>query len=184
MDSGLLSEDGWNDVAAGLKYALVQDFENQFHLAVGAGYEFPIGDRKVLQNNGEARVWASVNKGFGALHLGATVNYFIGTSSDDLLGNSDYLSWHAHADYYVNEWFSPVIELNGYHVMNEDVATPFSGIDVTNLGGGEDVVSLGLGAEIRPAKNVALRAAYEFPVTDNNDDLYGWRITFSGVYSF
>lgn len=181
LSAGLIDEEGWNDLAAGLKYNLIQDWKNQFHLSIGAGYEFPIGDAKVLQNDGEVRGWASVNKGFGPLHLGATFNVFYATSRDEPLGHSDYISWHAHADYYLCKWLSPVIELNGYHAYNKnDEVVGFSGIDVTNLGGGSDVVSLGMGAEVRPCKGVGLRGAYEIPLTDG-DDMYGWRLTFSAV---
>lgn len=183
FDAGLLKDAGWNDLAAGLKWAPIQDHAKQFYLSVGAGYEFPVGDADVLQNDGELRVWAAVNKGFGPLHLGGTVNYFYPTSrSDEPLGYSETLSWHFHLDYYVCEWFSPVVEVNGYHVLNKHgEVVPFSGIDVTNLGGGDDVISLGLGAEIRPAKNLGLRAAWETPLT-SGDDLYGWRITVSAVF--
>lgn len=187
FDSGLLKSNGWNDVAAGLKYNFLQDWENQLHMAVGVGYEFPIGDTKVLQNDQELRFWYSVNKGFGPWHLGATVNYHLSLGSDDEapLGNSDVVSWHAHADYYINRYVSPVIELNGYHVVNKGVETvPFQGLDVANLGGGDDVISAAVGAEFRPVEDISVRAAYEFPLTQNDDDLYGWRVTVSVVYSF
>jgi hypothetical protein len=184
FDSGLIGDSGWNDVAAGLKWTPIQDWKNQFFLSVGAGYEMPIGDPGPLQNDGEVRVWAAVNKGFGPLHLGGTFNAFFATSTDEALGHSDYFSWHLHADYYVCKWFSPVVEVNGYHAFNKnDEAVPFSGIDVTNLGGGGDVITLGIGAEFRPVENLGIRAAYELPLT-NNEDLYGSRITVSAVYSF
>ncbi|HEX8910787.1 MAG TPA: hypothetical protein VF796_00410 [Humisphaera sp.] len=184
MDSGLIGDSGMNDIAAGLKWTPIQDDKNQFYASVGAGYEIPLGDPGVLQNNGEVRVWGSVNKGFGPLHLGATVNAFFGTSNEEPLGNSNYLSYHLHADYYLCKWVSPVVELNGYHTFaKRDVAVPFSGIDVTNLGGGDDVVTLGLGAEVRPTENIGLRAAYEIPLT-SGEDLYGWRLTVSAVFSF
>lgn len=184
FDAGLLQDDGWNDVAAGLKWNFLQDWKHQFHAAIGGGYEFPWGDTDVLQNNGEVRFWGSVNKGFDRLHLGLTGNVFFGTSDDEALGNSDYFSWHAHADYYVCKWFSPTVEFNGYHTFNKnDEVVPFSGIDVTNLGGGDDVVTMAVGAEFRLTDDVALRGAYEFPLTDG-EDLYGARTTVSLVWSF
>ncbi|HRK32732.1 MAG TPA: hypothetical protein PLD59_16850 [Tepidisphaeraceae bacterium] len=184
LDAGLSNDSGYNDIAAGLKWNFLQNWEQQLHAAVGAGYEFPVGDPSVLHNNGEVRFWGSVNKGFDRLHLGLTGNVFFGTSGDEPLGNSDYLSWHAHVDYYVCDWFSPTVELNGYHTFNpNDEVVGFSGIDVTNLGGGDDVVTMAVGAEIRPTQRAAIRAAYEFPLTDG-DDLYGYRITASLVLSF
>lgn len=182
MNDDAIDDSGWNDVAAGLKWSFLHDYKNNFHAAVGAGYEFPFGESKVLHNNEEFRFWGSVNKGFGPLHLGATGNLFFAPDS----AQGDYFSWHVHADYFLCEFISPVVELNGYHYFDEaDGAGDVSGIDVTNLGGGDAVITLGLGAEIRPMKDVPLgiRGAYEFPLTDETD-LYGWRLTFSAVYSF
>jgi hypothetical protein len=184
FDAGLIDDSGWNDVAAGLKWNFYQNWQQQLHIAVGAGYEFPVGDPSILQNNGEVRFWASVNKGFGPFHVGLTGNAFCSTSNDEPLGVGDYASWHLHLDYYTCKWFSPVVEFNGYHTFNDDgEVLPISGIDVTTLGGGDDVVSMAIGGEIRPAENIALRAAYEFPLSDG-EDLYGYRLTFSAVLSF
>lgn len=184
LDAGLIQSDGWNDVAAGLKWSFLQDWKNQFHAAIGAGYELPVGDPSILHNNGEVRGWASVNKGFDRLHLGLTGNVFFGTSNNEPLGNSDYFSWHAHVDYYVCKWFSPAVEFNGYHTFNKnDEVVPFSGIDVTNLGGGDDVVTMAVGGEFRLTDDIAVRGAFEFPLTDG-EDLYGTRTTLSLVWSF
>ncbi len=181
------NEPGWNDIAAGLKYAFLQNDELKLHAAVGAAYEFASGDDEVLQDDDEVRFWASINKGFGRLHLGATVNYFLATDNgDDPFGDSNHLSWHFHADYQVCKWFSPVVEVNGYHVLDEgDVVTPFGGSDVLNLGGNksEDVVTAAVGAEIRPCSKFAIRAAYERAISDNVD-LWGHRWTFSSVIEF
>jgi hypothetical protein len=188
IDSDALDDSGWNDIGAGLKFAFLQMPQWQLDSAIGAGYQFASGDDQVLQDKDEVRVWWSINKGFGPLHLGATVNYFLATDNNDgPLGQSNHMSWHFHADYQVCKWFSPVIELNGYHVIDEDddVVTPFSGVDVTNLGGNrnENVVTLGLGAELRPFDFLAVRAAYELPLTDDVD-VFGHRWTFSAVVKF
>lgn len=187
FDSGLVGDDDWNDIAAGVKWKFYEDWDNDLHAAVGVGYEIGIGDDEVLQQDDELRLWGSVNKGFDKLHLGTTVNLTIPTESEDALGDSTRLFWHVHADYYVCEWFSPVAEINGYATIDEGDNTPlpFNGVDVANLGGGksEDVITLGLGGELRPAENVGVRVAYEFPLTDN-DDLFGYRWTLSLVLSF
>lgn len=178
---------GWNDIAAGLKYAFYQNDALQLHSAVGLGYEFASGDDNVLQDDDEVRFWWSINKGFGKLHLGATVNYFLATDNgDDGFGDSNHASWHFHADYQVCKWFSPVLEINGYHVFDEgDVVTPFSGTDVLNLGGNknENTITGALGAEIRPCSNFAVRGAYERALNDDAD-LFGHRWTFSAVIKF
>lgn len=187
MDSSLTDASGWNDIAAGLKYNFLQDWDNQFHAAVGAGYELAVGNRDVFHHDDEVRLWGSVNKGFGKLHLGGTFNYYwVPDKETDTLGDSDHLSWHLHADYRVCDWWSPVVEVNGYHVMDENVpGLPLQGVDLVNLGGdtADSVITLGIGSELRPMENIGIRAAYEMPINET-DGLFNYRWTFSTVFSF
>lgn len=181
-------ESGWNDIGAGLKWAFLQDWDRQLHLAAGAGYELPLGDEDVLQDADEFRLWLSANKGFDRLHLGATVNYRIaGDNSDGALGAADMFTMHLHADYHLTDWFSPVIEVNGYFVTDEGPGVvPFSGVDAVAIGGGEDedTITGALGGEFRPfGPDFGLRAAYETQLT-GNDSLFGHRWTVSAVYEF
>lgn len=185
LDSAI-NQSGFVDIAAGLKWNWLQDWERQFHSSIGAGYELRTGQGRVLQNDDELRLWGSVNKGFGKLHLGANINYFVPTEKDRGLGDSDQLSWHLHADYWSCAWFSPVLEINGYHVIDEGpVGLPFHGLDLVNIGGGqgEEAIALGLGGAIRPCENLSLRVAYETPLTQE-EDLFGYRWTLSAVWSF
>ena len=48
LDTGLLQDDGWNDIAAGLKWNFLQNFEDQLHAAVGFTYEIGVGDDLVF----------------------------------------------------------------------------------------------------------------------------------------
>ncbi len=188
FDTTLVDDEGWNDIAAALKYNVIQDWKNQFHLSVGAGYEFKTGNGDVLQNDDEARVFISINKGFDKLHFGFNANYFWAVGDEDALGDSDRFQWQAHADYYLCDWFSPVVEFNGYHITDAgNSPLPFQGVDVANLGRGEDdyVITTGLGGEFRLPEQPALKArvAYETPLT-KKDDLFGYRWTFSVIWSF
>lgn len=184
---GLVSE-GWNDIGVGLKWAFIRDWEKQFHMAAGIGYEFGVGDDQALQDTDEYRFWLSANKGFGKLHFGATANWIIAEDTEDkLLGNSDLITVHFHTDYYLTEWFSPILELNFYFVQDEgDIGVPFSGVDAVSLGGGEkeDTITGALGFELRPlGETLNLRAAYETQLNSENS-LFGYRWTFSTVYEF
>lgn len=119
--------------------------------------------------------------------MGATVNGLFAAGSEDALGDSGRLFWHLHADGYLDQFLSPVVEFNGYHTLSDgdNAALPSSGVDVANLGGGEgeDVVTGALGLELRPGAGIGVRAAYGSPLTDN-EDLYGYRRTASLVCGF
>ena len=177
---------GATDIAIGLKHALLSDFEARRHFAVGAGYEFGLGDEDTLGDDDELRLFATFAQGLGRTHLSGSVNYLIATGAEDDNGDSDRLSFHLHADYEVNESFSPVVELNYYTVTGEgEPVTPFSGVDLANFGGNEDedVLTIGVGGELRVIRDVKMRLAYESPLTDN-EDLFGYRWTASAIWSF
>ncbi|MFT3784603.1 MAG: hypothetical protein QM770_00365 [Tepidisphaeraceae bacterium] len=180
---GQLTEaDGWNDVGLGLKWNFLQDWGNNLHAAVGVGYESGIGDPSVFENDSEYRAWVSVDKGLGKLHLGGTFNVRFGEHDNT---DSNLLSFHGHADYYLNKYVSPVVELNYYTPFSTtagSAGTP-AFADLGNLDSSNKTLTIGTGLEVRPMENLGLRAAYEIPLYSKND-IYGWRVTFSAVYSF
>jgi len=189
--SDLNDSDGWNDIGVGLKLGLFQDAGSQLYISIGAGYEISTGDDQVFQDTDEYRVFASVNKGFNRLHLGANANY-IATDRNNAndTGNADMLTIHLHADFYVHQWFSPVVELNGYFVQDANSSVTnidFSGVDLVSINGGErnDTITYAFGFESRPIdESFGLRAAYETQLNNSEDSLFGYRWTLSAVYEF
>jgi len=180
-----LKKNGWNNIAAGLKFAYLQNEAARLNAAIGVGYEFASGYKFSLQDYDELRLWTSVNKGIGKLNLGATFNYFAPLhNGSPLLGTAQRISWHLHADYAVCQWFSPVFEINGYQVLADNNKSPISGADIANLGGnsGEPVITAAVGAEFRPVKHLAVRGAWEMPLNDTK--LFGNRVTCSAVITF
>jgi len=186
--NGVTSTEGWNDMAAGLKWQFLRNDEQHLYAAAGVGYEFRTGESAALQNDAEVRGWLSVDKGWGNFHAGATVNVRVNTTSQESgNGNCNFFDWHLRADYKVNDWFSPVVEMNGYHTWNAaNGGLPLNGADVINVGanGAKATVDLGMGVEFRAGGCTAIRFAYEFPLTNNNSDIYGTRITCSLIYFF
>jgi hypothetical protein len=97
------------------------------------------------------------------------------------------LTLHFHSDYYLHEWISPVFEINGYFVTDDNGRA----LRVSGIGCGkpwirqdEDVWTAALGAELRPFQNdVSVRAAYETDISDS-ENLFKYRWTFSAVYPF
>lgn len=181
------------DLGIGVKYALIQDFADAHHFAIGAGYEFGIGQEDILAGDDELRLFAAWTKGLDKLNISASANLLLATAGEDLTpeasntgGDSDRLSAHLHLDYRLDEIFSPVVELNYYRTLSDsdNIVTPASGIDLGNFGGNEDedVLSAAFGGEFRYRPDLAVRLAYETPLTDN-DDLFGYRWTASVVWS-
>jgi hypothetical protein len=184
--NGGFSDDGAMDPGIGLKWKFLSDWNSQLHMAVGIGYEAALGSSGVLQNDDASRFWYSVEKGFGSLHLGATVNYVYawGKESEFLGGNSDVVSWHVHLDYYVNPYFSPVVELNGLHRVNGSELFGDSGADLFNLAGGTDFYTVAAGLEYRPIETLGVRGAFELPIDRDGSELYDWRVIVGVNLSF
>jgi hypothetical protein len=108
-----------------------------------------------------------------------------------------------HLSYEICSWFIPLVELNWIHVFDEGdggrrftsqadgnvpaVAT-FEGADIINWGAanGEDneYVTLALGFRSRLSENVDIGLAYEFPLTDEEDNITEDRFTFDLVWNF
>ncbi len=78
------------------------------------------------------------------------------------------------------------VEGNLYQVTrNRNGVLPIQGADVTNLGDGKSdtIATVGVGFEVRPINNVAVRAAWEKNVT-HPSDLLDSRVTVSAIISF
>ena len=179
-------EFGLTDVALGVKYSLLSDWKSGMHAAVGAGYELAVGDDDTFGDDSEFRIFGAYGQNFESINFSASVNAIFATGSEDLGGDSDSLFVNLHVDYLLNEMFSPVVELNYFKTLsNGDNVSPFGGVDLANLGGNEDedVMTVGLGGELRIIEDVAMRLTYESPLTDNND-LFGYRWTASAVWTF
>lgn len=186
FDSGLLGEDeGWNDIAGGLKYVLVADREGAFALSTGARYMAEHGHRLygVINGNvGEVSPFVAVAKGFGDLHTVGNVTLRVPTDSHDgnVVGH-----WDVHVDYDINPKsdivFAPTVEVHGVHYLDDgDTALPIGGLDYTNLGSqpAEHFVAwAGVGFRAEMMTKYEFGFVYEFALTDKDDDIMDKRIT-------
>ena len=182
-DAVVPHDEGWNDLAAGLKYVLIADKANDFVLTPGIRYQAENGTRIVLQGGvGEFSPFVSVAKGFDDLHLIANATLRLPTNHNDgnVVGH-----WDVHADYDINPKsdcvVAPCVELHGVHYL-DDGATglPIGGLDYTNLGTqpAEHFVSwAGIGFRAEFATRYEFGAVYEFALTDKDKDIMDKRIT-------
>ncbi|MFQ5473526.1 MAG: hypothetical protein ACE5FA_11680, partial [Dehalococcoidia bacterium] len=118
------------------------------------------------------------------------------------------LFYNLHLDYQVSNAFTPFLEVNGTHYLDDGSGTgtvklgsgarlslsaaeaalgtsPQEGLDLLNLGAngvkGNDVISLAVGMRFSLSPKVQLGIAYEFPVTSRHDILKQ-RLTFNFAF--
>lgn len=194
-DDTLEHEEGWGDIAAGAKYALLYQPENEFILSGKVLVEFSQGSRDVYQGNGHGNVAPSLTflKGYDKFQFCGMVGGIIPFSNHDE-STMIFDSWHV--SYNIMNRLFPLLELNHFWVArqaerDELVAgiAKFEGGDVVNIGSNRGMenrhqVSLAAGMRVRCMKNVDLGFAYEFPLTDKNASLMKDRFNFDIVFHF
>lgn len=183
---------GWADLAAGLKYVLINDEEHQFILTPGFTFTIPTGSRDVYQGNGSG-VWnlfASAEKGFDQWHLTGNAGFNIPNNFGD---NTAQMHYSLQVDYYTCQYFIPFLVGNGYTILSDGnrnllpVPLNTEGYDLINFGStdasGTTQLSLGGGARSRLMKNLDVGVAYEVGV-GNPVGIFQSRITADLIWRF
>jgi len=185
---GAESTDGWADLAAGLKYALILDEANQFLLTPGARFEIPSGDDEVFQGNGDGAfdVFVSSAKGIGNFQLMGSVGVILPLDMD---AETSQLHYSLQVAYPVCKWFKPFAALNGYTVLSDGNGPAFGseGYDLINFGtsnaSGETMIVLGAGARASLLDCLDLGFAYEQGV-NHSDGIFDQRFTVDVIWKF
>lgn len=187
--SNPLVDDGWADVAAGLKYNLIKDHERRFLLSTGFTYEMPVGERKALQGNGDG-LWDLFLT--GGIDLGGGF-HFVSASGFLLPSNRNQESsmWYLsnHIDQHIGKGFYWLGELNLFHWMGsgQNGVNGVEGLDVINLGStgvaGNNIVTAAIGVKYKPTASQEIGVAWEVPLTHRRDILENrltvdWRIRY------
>lgn len=200
-DATLSRESGFADIAAGVKYALVLDPARQLAVSGSLTVEFPTGDDDVWQGNGDGAVGINV----AAVKLSGCWQY-AGALGVHLPFDTDAESTtgfaSAHLGYNVTEKLYALAEVNWHHVFssgngnkqfNSHVggAVPsvagFEGGDLVNFGAAspsKDIVTAAIGLRYKLSGSADLGAAYEVPLTDEEDGIMKSRITVDLVFTF
>lgn len=186
--NALPKDEGWNDIAAGLKYAFYVDREADMVWTLGGRYQAGNGDAEVLQGGvQEISPFVSVAKGWEKFHTMGNITF---RHPLDTNKGNNILQWSAHADYEIYPGIAPVLELHGLHYLDDGNRLPLKvgGLDYTNLGssdvGGSAVVWFGAGARFNLAPNVSLGSTYEYPLTNKNADIHGGRVTVDLIFTW
>lgn len=186
--NGAPGADGWADIGAGLKYAVVRDDERQLLITPGVTFEFPTGNSRVFQGNGdgEFNLFVSVLKGWDKLHATGLVGGRIPLDMDRETAN---VRFSGMLDYYLSRWFIPFVAFNAFVTVSEGSAAPFAteGFDLINFGstmaGGRTQGAVGVGFRSRLRDNLDLGFAYENGVV-GSDDIFRDRFTVDMIWRF
>jgi hypothetical protein len=173
-----LMDDGFADLAAGLKYLLFKDADSQTLFSVGATYAFPFGSTQTLQGrcDGESNVFATAGTEFlPSMHYVTTSGFRLPSNSQK--GNQIWY-WSNHVDWQVFESRVYLFtECNWYHYLSSANAfgAPVGGMDLFNLGSvgiaGQNTVTGAYGLKFKPTPNMELGVAYEIPYSHRHDIL-------------
>lgn len=195
FDAVLPDESGWANIAAGIKYAVVNEAEEGRLLTLGVRYEAPIGDIETaginLQGAGDGffNVFASGSTFLAdQTELQASVGVNLAVDPDV---NTSNLHAHLHLNHEIVPRLFGVFETNLIATIDESERTDssavgsFEGFDVVNFGSTDagTVVTTAFGARYAVTDSIALGAAYEIPVTDRKD-IIEQRVTVDAVFRF
>ncbi|MBK1828495.1 hypothetical protein [Haloferula rosea] len=196
------AQEGFANLAGGLKYAFILDPVNEFVLSGSATFEFPTGNQDVFQGEGDG----AVNLIVSGLKMWDRWQFAGGAGIrlpfDGQMSTNTFVS--THVSYEVVPWFIPLVELNWHHVLEAGngrasffsqaggavpVVATFEGNDLLNFGAANasqnrDLVTAAVGFRSRITESVDLGFAYEFPLTDEETGIIEDRFTADLVWRF
>jgi hypothetical protein len=139
-DNSLLdNEEGFMDITAGLKYAVIDDREKGLIVTPSLRFELPIGNSEVFQGFGDGVLIPAVTVGYGPenIHIIAGLGAQIAMDDD---ANSSSLFYNIHVDQAFevdfipgSDFIVPFIELNGTSYVASGDGSNKIQTDVGNL---------------------------------------------------
>lgn len=171
-----LINDGWADVAVGLKYNLLVDTSRQRLVSAGVSYELPSGSRQAFQGNGdgEFHVYLTGLQTIGCAHWISGTGFRLPTDGAE---ESQSWYWSNHLDVPLTSALPLYLfgEANWYHWLrsgNNGIAGVEGG-DLFNFGStgvaGNDIVTGAVGVKYKPHCGLELGVAWETPLSGRED---------------
>lgn len=184
-----LIDDGWADIAAGLKYNLFSDPYAQQLLSAGIVYEAPSGTHDALQGNGDGAFDFFLT---GGAQICCRGHWLAAGGLVQPVNTGDESTWSYlsnHFDYYMGNGFYALMEYNWYHYLKSgDGGIPgVEGGDLFNFGStgvaGNDIVTCAFGTKFKPDRCTEIGLAWEVPLTERRDVMEN-RLTFDVIRRF
>lgn len=183
-----LADDGWLDLALGVKLNLLKNHARRRLLSAGITYEIPCGTRRALQGNGdgEYHVFLTGAAQMGQWHLISGTGLRLASSNAE----SELWYWSNHIDRRLgNTCLYGLAEVNWYHWLSAGTngIDGVEGLDLINLGStgvaGNDIVTGAFGFKYKPNPALEVGVAWEVPITDRRDILDN-RLTFDCILRY
>jgi hypothetical protein len=184
-----LSNDGFADIAFGVKYALIKSETNEFILTPGIKLEVPTGNTDVFQGNGDGEwdLFVSSAKNWDNLRAMGSVGVRVPNNWDDETAQSHY---SVQLDYYTCPYFVPFVSLNAFTVLSEgDSKLPLEGegFDLINFGArdskGDTTGAVGVGFRTRVNEGSEFGFAFEHAAWRPRS-VFEYRYTFDFLMRF
>lgn len=183
-------DDGWADVAAGLKYNLWADRASRTLLSTGMTVGIPVGTARALQGNGSGEFNLFMT---GGAQLGRK-SHFVSASGfrlpSDTVDQNQLWYWSNHLDTMIwRRGLYAFTECNWYHYMRSGRGgvPGIGGLDLYNLGStgmaGNSIVTMAAGLKLKPSRHTEIGFAWEAPVTTRHD-LMDNRLTIDWIFRY
>jgi hypothetical protein len=202
FDNTLSDSNGFANLGGGLKYAFYMDPITQTALSGSLTFEFPTGNSDVFQGEGDG----ATNLILSGLKLVDDWQFAGGAGVQvPFSDEQSTMTWiSAHASYELHKWFIPLVEINWFHVLDAGDGTgnfggqlggavpgaiQFEGGDLFNIGApgaasNRDFVSAAIGFRSRLTDSITAGAAYEIPLTEEEDSLMSSRFSLDLLWHF
>lgn len=188
--SNPLINNGWADLAAGLKFTLLRDVQNQRLLSGGFTFELPTGEADPLQGNGDGvlNMFLTGGRQVGChSHWISAFGWRLPMNSTD---ESQSIYWSNHFDYEIRRGLYFLTEANWYHWTRsgqDGAIAGIEGLDAFNLGSpgvaGNDIVTGAVGLKMKPNIHNEIGVAFEVPLTER-EDIIDNRLTVDWIFRF
>lgn len=197
FDEALSDTDGWNDLAIGLKYAVINKPEDGEIVTIGLRYTAPVGNIGIDELNVDLN-------GIGAGYINPFVTsakLWEKTQLQGMMGAQIALSDDAtstfvaagHIDYEIAPGLYPSLEYNlfvpldgGDQIDGQGFLDRTSGADIFDPGASEPetVLTIGGGFRYRATDTVLIGFGGDYNVLQDSSHLYGWRALFDVVFHY
>jgi hypothetical protein len=184
---------GWADLAAGFKYTLVDNAEQQLLITPGFTITLPTGEHDVMQGDGsgEWNLFVSAAKGWDDFHVMGNLGFRIPNNWNEQTAQAHY---SLQLDYRTCNYFIPFVCLNGYTVLSDGedkllgvVELDTEMYDLINFGStqaaGTTQLTLGGGFRSHLTPKLDLGLAYEAAVVSPKG-IFDERITVDMILRF